>query len=58
MASFMVIKTMSFLTKEVASKYKLLPSNEDEKTSVKANSKYIFHGHIVVMVTLFSFSFT
>lgn len=48
----MVIKTMSFLTKEIASRYTLLPSNEDENTSVKTNSKYIFHGHIVVMLAM------
>ena len=52
----MVIETMSSLTKELASRY-LPPLNEDEDTSVNANSEYIFHGHIVVMVTSFLFQF-
>ena len=53
----MVIETMSSLSKEIASRYNLPPLNEDENTSVNANSKNIFHGQIVVMVTLFLFQF-
>lgn len=49
MVLFMVIGSMNFSTK--ASSYNLLPSNGDENTSVKINTKRIFHGNTVVMVT-------
>ena len=51
----MVIETMNFLTK--ASSHNLLPRNGDENTSVKINTKRIFHGSTVAMGTLFNFNF-
>ena len=51
----MVIETINFLTN--ASSYDLLPSNGDENPSVEINTKRIFHGSTVAMVTLFNFKF-
>lgn len=51
----MVMESMYFSTK--AFSYNLLRSNGDENTSVKIDTKRIFHGSTVAMGTLFNFKF-